>query len=115
MKVQLTHNKKLIIEPKFKAVLSQTKPALHFQLETNEYNISIIKDIKQNFVNLNNSGSFFFLETKEKTYFFNTMSFYEQIPNNFIFAITLINNDGSRNIHFDNFYLSFNVKGFKIK
>lgn len=113
MKINLKHNGKPIIEPKFKAVLSQTKPALHFQLETNEYNVNIIKDIKQNFVNLNNSGSFFFLETKEKTYFFNTMSFYKQIPNDFIFAITLINNDDSRNIQFDNLYLSFKVTGFK--
>ncbi len=113
MKINLTHNGKPIIEPKFKAVLSQTKPALHFQLETNENHISIIKDIKQNFVTLNNSGSFFFLETKEKTYFFNTMSFYKQIPSNFIFAITLINSDESRNTEFDNLYLSFNVNGFK--
>lgn len=113
MKVNLTYNGKPVIEPEFKAVLSQTKSALHFQLKTNENNINIIKDIKENFVNLNNSGSFFFMETKDNIYFFSTMSFFDQIPSDFIFAITLINDDNSRNIQFDNLYLSFNVKGFK--
>lgn len=113
MKVNLTHNGKPLIEPKCVAVLSTVNPTLHFQLETNEINLDIIKDIKNNYISLTNSGSFLLMETREKVYFFNTTSIFHKLASNFRFAITLMNEDQSRNKEYDDLYLRLRVEGFK--
>lgn len=113
MNVNITYNDKPLIEPKFIAGLNQINPTLNIKLETNDNNIEIIKDIKDNFVTLNSHNSFFFMETKEKVYAFSCLSFFNKIPNNLIFVITLINEDKTRNEIFDHLYISIDIQGLK--
>lgn len=113
MKINLTFNNKKIIGPKNMAAISTEYSYVYLHLETNEDNINIIKDIKENFITLHNSSSFIFIETKDNVYSFNTMSFYERIPNNFDFSVVLMDDNKTRNKNFDNLYLSFEITGFK--
>ena len=109
MKINLKHNGKPIIEPKSLVGFCSEPSILHFQLETNEDNINIIKDIKQNFVNIQNSNSFFFIETIKNVYFFSGNSFYSRLKSSFEFAVILMNEDKSLNQEFNDYYLFFNV------
>lgn len=113
MNINLTHNGKPLISPKTLIGLGLESSSLYFQLETNEDNINIIKDIKKNFINLTNSGAFIFYETKNTVYLFNTTKLYNQIKNSFIIGVVLMNSDTSVNEDFDDEYLFFIVDGFK--
>ena len=105
MKINLTHNNKKIIEPEYFLSFYQNPCGLHFKLETNEDNVNIIKDIKNNLMNINLSLSFFFVETKNNVYFFKATSFKDKITNNFEFAVLLVNEDESLNQDFNDDYL----------
>ena len=109
MKINLTFNNKPVIEPKSLAGFCDEPSTLHFQLETNEDNINIIKDIKDNFVSIKNSNSFFFIETNKTVYFFSGNSFYHRLKSSFEFAVVLMNEDKSINQNFNDYYLFFNV------
>lgn len=113
MKINLTFHNKRIISPKNMAAISTEYSYLYLHLDTNEDNINIIKDIKENFITLHNSSSFIFIETKDNVYSFNTVSFYDRLPNTFDFSVVLMDENKKRNIQFDNFYLSFEITGFK--
>lgn len=105
MKVNLTYNNKSITEPKCFLSFYENPCGLHFQLETNNDNIQIIKDIKNNLININLSLSFFFVETKDNVYFFKATNFKNKLTNPFEFAVLLINSDKSINQDFNNDYL----------
>jgi hypothetical protein len=110
MKVNLTHNGKPVTEPKSTIAFCSEPAIIQAQLETNDINIDIIKDIKENFVTLHKSDSFFFIETKEKSYFISTNSFYSKLPSSFQFVVVLINEDESLNEYYDDYYLAFRIK-----
>lgn len=113
MKVNLTHNGKPLIEPKCMLAFCSEPAVIQAQLETNDINIRIIKDIKENFITLNKSGSFFFIETKEQSYFISVHAFSSELPSSFQFVVVLVNEDESLNEDYDNDYLAFRIKGFK--
>ncbi len=112
MKINLTYNNKPLIEPKSLIAFCTEPPILQIQLETNEYNINIIKDIKQNFVTLHNSGALFYIETKDNVYFASANCFYVDLPQSFQFVIVLINDDESINENYKSLYLPFRINGF---
>jgi len=112
MKINLTYNNKPLIEPKSLVGFCPEPSTLHFQLDTNEDNINIIKDIKHNFIKINSNNSFFFIETTKNVYFFSGNSFYSRLKSSFEFAVILMNEDKSINQEFNDDYLFFNVSDY---
>lgn len=110
MKTNLTYNNKPVIEPKCLLASSSDNSSLCFSLITNEENINIIKDMKNNFYSVGNSRTFFFIETHDKCYFYNCTKLSNTLLKNFSFCIVLINDDNSLNQDYIDLYLSFGNK-----
>lgn len=113
MKINLTYNNKPLIEPLSLIAFCSEPPVIQVQLQTNENNILTIKDIKDNFINLHNSGAFFYIETKNNVYFISVNGFYDSLPKSFQFVVLLINEAKLINEDYSSFYLPFRINGFK--
>lgn len=107
MKINLTYNNKPLIEPKSLISYNQNSSSVYFLLETNDDNIKIINDMKNNFFNISSTRTIFFIESKDKCYSFNFTSLNLNTSNKLDFFIILIDENKKLNQKYKELYLSF--------
>ena len=107
MKVNLTYNNKPITEPKFLVSYNENSSSVYFLLKTNEDNIKIMHDMKNNFFNIINTRTMFFIESNNCCYSFNFTSLNINTSNNLDFFIVLVDEENKLHSEYKNLYLSF--------
>lgn len=107
MKINLTFNNKPLIEPKSLISYNENSSSVYFLLETNEDNIKIMNDMKNNFFNISSTRTIFFIESNDKCYSFNFTSLNLNTSKKIDFFILLVDEENKLHKDFKDLYLSF--------